>query len=143
MVLITYKSMRCRYWFHFQSTLMVHNSCKQSRSQIVERRLFSQQLVAPYIKIEMQYFGVITNGCLSFAVYLQRNVLSQNFRTRPQRPTPSVSYLSIFGGRTSFSCAWASCFRLTIQLECAPIGIMMYPTKSCVCKTRWVVKLRL
>ena len=41
-VLITYKYVRCRHWFQFP---------KQSRPQIVEHRLFSQQLVTPYIKI--------------------------------------------------------------------------------------------
>ena len=51
-VLITYKYVRCRHWFHFQSTvLMVQNYRVNSQSQIVERRLFSQQLVTPYIKI--------------------------------------------------------------------------------------------
>ena len=54
-VLITYKYVRCRHWFHFQTPfkalLMVQNYRVNSQSQIVERRLFSQQLVTPYIKI--------------------------------------------------------------------------------------------
>ena len=54
-VLITYKYVRCRHWFQFPKL------SRQSRPQIVEHRLFSQQLVTPYIKIEMQYFGVIVN----------------------------------------------------------------------------------
>ena len=50
--LITYKYVRCRHWFHFQSTVDGPKlSRKESRPQIVERRLFSQQLVTPYIKI--------------------------------------------------------------------------------------------
>ena len=50
-VLITYKYVRCRHWFHFQSTVDGPKLSRNSQSQIVERRLFSQQLVTPYIKI--------------------------------------------------------------------------------------------
>ena len=52
-VLITYKYVRCRHWFHFQSTVDGPKLSRvNSQSQIVERRLFSQQLVVtPYIKI--------------------------------------------------------------------------------------------
>ena len=45
-VLITYKYVRYRHWFQFPKL-----SRKQSRPEIVEHRLFSQQLVTPYIKI--------------------------------------------------------------------------------------------
>ena len=50
-VLITYKTCGVATGFTFKALLMVQNYRVNSQSQIVERRLFSQQLVTPYIKI--------------------------------------------------------------------------------------------
>ena len=90
-VLITYKYVRCRHWFHFQSTVDGPKlSCKQSLPQIVERRLFSQQLVTPYIKIFQRNSKLMV--ALSFSVYFTATRFIAGIKCRKINAGPFRTY---------------------------------------------------
>ena len=105
-VLITYKYVRCRHWFQFQSTVDGPKlSRKQSRPQIVERRLFSHcyTLYKNINAIFRRNSKLMV--ALSFSVYFTatrfiagikcRKINASPFRTYSAKSFNQLSYLSI------------------------------------------------